>query len=120
LLEAVMRGRFSASTTPEVIQEFVHVHSRRRGRQAAVRLGRRYAVGLAPLLTTEAQDLDRGSRLFEEHTELGAFDALLAAVALRAGAGALVSADRAFGSVKGLRFIEPLSADFDRLLAQGP
>jgi hypothetical protein len=117
LLEAVRQGSLSASTTPEVIQEFVHIHSCRRARHLAVRLARRYAVGLAPLLLTEVSDLDRGLRLFEENTELGAFDAVLAAVALRAGAEALVSADRAFASVRGLRFIEPLSAEFERLLA---
>jgi len=117
LLETIRHGRLSASTTPEVIHEFVHIHARRRGRHLAVRLGRRYAVGFAPLLLTEAEDLHRGLRLFEENPELGAFDSVLAAVALRVGAEALVSADRAFRSVRGLRFIEPLSAEFEQLLA---
>jgi hypothetical protein len=119
LLETLRHGRLSASTTPEVIQGFVHIHSRRRTRRIAVRLGRRYAVGLAPLLLTEVEDLHRGLRLFEENTELGTFDAVLAAVALRIGAEALVSADRAFRSVRGLRFIDPLSTEFERLLAKG-
>jgi predicted nucleic acid-binding protein len=112
----VRQGRLSASTTPEVIQEFVHVHARRRAREASARLGRRYAAGLAPLLLTEAVDLDRGLRLFVANPRLDAADAVLAAVALRTEADALVSADRAFGEVRGLRLIDPRSPDLERLL----
>jgi hypothetical protein len=48
---------------------------------------------------------------------LDAFDALLAAVARREGASALVSADRAFAAVKRLPFVELGSPEFDQLVA---
>jgi predicted nucleic acid-binding protein len=117
LLEAVRLGRVTASTTPEVIQEFVHIHSQRRPREMAARLARGYVVGLAPLVLTEVEDVERGLRLFVEHAALGAFDSVLAAVALRTGAEAFISADRAFGAVRGLRYVDPAAPEFDRLLA---
>src|SRR5262247_3607823 len=40
----------AATTTVEVIQEFVHVRSRRAGRETAIELGRRYLRLLRPLL----------------------------------------------------------------------
>jgi predicted nucleic acid-binding protein len=47
---------------------------------------------------------------------LGAFDAVLAAVALAHGADALVSADAAFAAVPGLVLIDPATTAVDRLL----
>jgi hypothetical protein len=49
--------------------------------------------------STEAVDL--GLTLFERYPALGAFDAVLAAVALNQRTETLVSADRAFGHVAG-------------------
>jgi hypothetical protein len=46
-----------------------------------------------------------------------AFDAVLAAAALAAGADALVSADRTFASVKAINHVVPGTPAFDRLLA---
>jgi predicted nucleic acid-binding protein len=113
LLESVAGGRLTATTTPEVIQEFVHVRSRRRERADAAALGEAYADLLSPLLEVGEGDLKEGLRLFERTPVLGAFDAVLAAVALRGGAKALVSADRAFASVPDLRHVglEGLEAD---------
>jgi len=105
LLEAVVDGRLRATTTPEVIQEFVHVRSRRRDRADVAALGAAYADLLSPLLEAGEADLREGLRLFERTPALGAFDAVLTAVALRGGATAFVSADRAFESVRGLRFV---------------
>lgn len=45
--------------------------------------------------------------VFEEHPELGAFDAVLAATALGHEAQALVSADADFRVLRGLRHFEP-------------
>jgi predicted nucleic acid-binding protein len=98
----------SAATTVEVIQEFVHVRSRRRSRANAIALARHYAVALR-LLVTRPEDLDFGLVLYERHQSLGAFDAMLAAVALNQQAEALVSADRAFGEVPHLLWIDPAS-----------
>lgn len=105
VVEAVRAGRVDARTTVEVIQEFAHVRSRRRSRQDAVELSRRYATLLGQLLRPTADDLDDGLALFGHHPGLGAFDAVLAAVAIARGAEALVSADAGFADVPGLRHV---------------
>jgi predicted nucleic acid-binding protein len=62
-------------------------------------------------------ELTRGLRIFEEQTDLGSFDSVLAAAAIPGAAEALVSTDRAFGAVSGLRYVDPASPAFERLLA---
>ncbi|MCL4287513.1 MAG: hypothetical protein KJ006_07695 [Thermoleophilia bacterium] len=47
---------------------------------------------------------------------VGAFDAVLAATALDAGAAAFVSADRAFAAISGLPLLIPDDAGVERLL----
>jgi uncharacterized protein len=116
LVAAVGDGRIPATTTAEVIQEFVHVRSRRRSRSEAVRAGRDYAELLSPLVAVERSALERGLALFERVTELGAFDAVLAATALEAEAVGLVSADRAFASVPRLTFLELGSAQLHSMI----
>ncbi|MHB8460887.1 MAG: type II toxin-antitoxin system VapC family toxin [Candidatus Limnocylindrales bacterium] len=114
LLAAHAEGR-EATTTIEAIQEFTHIRARRRSRSDAVRIARHYVAALSPLMTT-SDDLERGLQLFERHPELGAFDAVLAAVALGRGAEALVSGDQAFASVPGLAWIDPASPVIERLI----
>lgn len=105
LMEAIASGRLRATTTVEVVQEFVHVRARRRDRRDAAALGRAFAGLLAPLWVTGEDDLAQGLDLFEALPSLGAFDAILAATARARGADGLVSADRAFGEVVGLRVL---------------
>ncbi len=109
LLAAHADGRVEASTTVEVIQEFAHIRARRQSRTDAVHLARQYAAALTLLIAT-AEDLDRGLALFERHAALGAFDAVLAALALNRRAEALVSADQAFGSIPGLPWVDPATS----------
>ena len=115
LLAAHAAGTIEATTTVEVLQEFAHVRARRRTREDAVKLTRLYAAALDPIVIAAA-DLDAGLSLFKLHPELGAFDAVLAAVALGRGAEALVSADRAFASVTELPWIDPATPAIDGLL----
>jgi uncharacterized protein len=117
LIDAIAVGRVDATTTIEVIQEFVHVRARRRGRRDAAKAGRNYADLFAPLLVMPESTVDTGLRIFERSkSPLGVFDAFLAAATLASGADALVSADRAFSSVSRLKHIVPGSGEFDRLL----
>ncbi len=116
LIDAIAGGELEATTTAEVIQEFVHVRAQRRARSDAVALGRDYADLLAPLLTIEDEHLRRGLSLFERNERLGAFDAVLAATALDTDASALVSADSAFAHVSNLPHAVPDKAGVERLL----
>lgn len=115
LIAATAEGSVRATTTPETIQEFAHVRARRRDRADAAALADSYADLLSPLLEVGEADLREGLRLFERTAALGAFDAVLAAVALRAGATSLVSADRAFATVPGLTSLDLAELDVEAL-----
>lgn len=116
LVAAVRAGQLPATTTVEVIQEFVWGKAARRGRSAAVELARDYLDLLAPLLPVGDSAAREALRLFERHQSLGSFDAMLAAAAMEAGTEALVSADAAFGEIRGLRHVIPDHAGVARLL----
>jgi predicted nucleic acid-binding protein len=99
LVELIADGAVQATTSVEVIQEFVHVRAGRRGRQDAAAIGSDYAELLSPLLDVTREDLRRGLTLLERSDWVSAFDAVLAAAAIARNASALVSADVAFASL---------------------
>ena len=107
LILAIGEGKIEATTSVEVIQEFAHVRARRRGRDDATSAARDYTQLLSPLLPVTAEHLNRGLAIFERTSQLGAFDAVLAAAALASGATALISADSDFAEVQGLTHIRP-------------
>lgn len=107
LVAAIESGDVRSTTTPEVIQEFVHLRARRRGRADAVELGLAFADLLSPLIGVDEEALRAGLGLFGRAERIGAFDAVLVAAARDSGVAALVSADRGFGSVPGLRHVIP-------------
>jgi uncharacterized protein len=117
LIQAIAERRAEATTTVEVVQEFVHVRARRRDRADAAALGRDYAELLSPLLNVTAQDLTNGLALFERTEGLGAFDAVLVACAARTGITALVSADSSFARVPEISHIVPDRDGLSTLLA---
>lgn len=119
LVAAIADERIEATTTAEVIQEFVHVRARRRNRSDAVALGRDYAELLSPLLPITADHLQRGLTLLERTPRLGAFDAVLAAAAAATGATALVSADTAFADVPDITHVLPDRNAVTKLLTRG-
>jgi uncharacterized protein len=117
LLAAQRDGRIVATTTVDVLQEFLHVRARRHGRDDAVALTLRFAEAF-DLLLTSPDELAVGAGLFARQPHLGAFDAVLAAVAIERHASALVSADRAFGGITDLTWVSLGAPDLEeRLLA---
>jgi hypothetical protein len=119
LIDAVATATVQATTTVEVIQEFVHVRARRRGRTDAAELGADYVDLFTPLLTVNEEALSRGLELYRRHGQLGAFDAVLAAAAIESGAIALVSADLAFASVPRIEHVLPDDAGVAQILRAG-
>lgn len=107
LLKAVSRHELEATTTPEAIQEFAHVHARRRGRSVSSTAARHFATLLAPLRLSEPEHLETGLELWARYEDLGCFDAVLAAVALDSKHATIVSADRAFAQIPGLHHVYP-------------
>jgi uncharacterized protein len=117
-LEAVANGAIRATTIAGVLQEFASVWARHRPRKDASARALDYLAMLVPLQRVDEEDLEAGLRLYEENADLGSFDAVLAAVALNRDADALVSADRAFASVRGLPYVDPASPELDELLGR--
>jgi predicted nucleic acid-binding protein len=116
LVEAIADDRVEATTTVEVIQEFVHVRARRRDRHDAADRGRELLRLLGPLIAPGDAELALALRLFEENDGLGMFDAVLAATVMLSGADALVSADRAFATVRGLTHLDPADPELRHLI----
>lgn len=118
LVAAIADERIEATTTAEVIQEFVHVRARRRDRKDAAALGRDYAELLSPLLSITRDSLLQGLTLFETASRLGAFDAVLAATAAKAGATVIVSADDVFDGLPEISHIFPDANGITSLLRE--
>jgi uncharacterized protein len=119
VVEAAAAGHIEATTTAEVVQEFVHVRARRRDRREAARLGSEWVDLLAPLMALAEDDLRQGLALFQKQPSLGSFDAVLAAAAMRAEADALVSADAAFAALPKLRHVDPRDPALASLIGAG-
>ena len=111
LMMSVLDGVVRAATTVEVIQEFAHVRARRRPRSDAVARARQFAVGLGPLVKPDDDDLADALDLFEGVPRLGAFDAMLAAMARRRG-WPLASADSGFRKLDGVVQLDPARKSF--------
>jgi hypothetical protein len=111
VFSAIARGSLAATTTVEVLQEFTHVRARRRPRGDAVARARSYRRLLTPLLQPTDDDLEAGWRIFLDHG-VGSFDAVLAATAMgRPHVTGLMSADRGFSTIAGLRYLDPQEWD---------
>lgn len=99
LIEAVLRGDLTARTTSQVIMEFAHIRGRRRDRQDAVSLARDFSHLFGPLEPTTAPDVVTALTLWHDNPQIGTFDALLLAVAVRTGAEAVVTEDAGLARV---------------------
>jgi hypothetical protein len=117
LLNEVVEGAITATTTTEVIQEFVHVRARSRGRTDAVQVAAHSVDVLSPLIVIEEEVVSAGLLIYEKasepwHVRLGP------GRRDHRAQGTLVSADSAFGSVGRLRHIEPGMARFEALVGR--
>ena len=112
LVRMIGDGAVHATTTVEVLQEYAHVRARRTRPEEAANTTRDFETLLAPTVELLIEDLHGGLELFVRHDGLGVFDGVLAACAKRVGASALVSADKAFQDVDGLRVLDPADDEF--------
>lgn len=91
----VMSGAIRATTTPEVIQEFMHVDGRRRSRDVVRARAERFAELLSPLHIVDEDIIVRAAEEYEQRPTIGAFDAVLVAIVQASDEMELVTADRA-------------------------
>lgn len=108
IVEHLATGEIEGEVSVDLVQELLHQRARRvRDRQAAIEAARHVAM-LVALHDVTAAELTRALVLLQRHAQLGARDAMFAAVALNRGLGAIVTADRGFDGIPGLRRVDPL------------
>ena len=108
LLLAAQQGRFELHASVELVQEVVFHRLRRTDRTTAVAEGR--AIELSCTLHPfDATVLDKSLDLTAT-TTIGGRDSVHAATALLHGFDAIVSPDRDFAGVPGLRRLDPADA----------
>ena len=109
----VAEGRLPAATSVLVIEEVWHLEHR--GRPPLPAGTARLAADLFPVLLSLTPAHLR-SALAADTPGLGTADRLHVAVALEAGCDVIVTTDRAFDGVPGLRRVDPLDTEACRAL----
>ena len=104
-------GELLGEACTELVQEFLHVQLRgRRDRKDAVAQARNVAE-LCRLHPFEPRDIPMVLTLVERHAQLQPRDAVFAATALNREIPVILSTDRGFDVVSGLRRVDPSDQD---------
>lgn len=108
IVERAGSGHLAGEASVELVREFVHVRARRTGdRKGALHAAGR-VTQLCRLHAFEPADLPMMLNLLSQHERLGARDAVMAATALNRGVSVILSPDRAFEGIAGLRRVDPM------------
>jgi predicted nucleic acid-binding protein len=110
VLQAVGEGKLDGITNSEVLQEILHVRSRRVSVTDAASAVRAAADLVAEVLPVTNHDVLDACSLLEAHSTLGARDALHAAVMKNSQVHVMVSVDRDFDLIPDLKRIDPTQA----------
>ena len=110
MLAAVGAGTLEGVTNTEVLQEILHVRSRRVDMSDATSAVRAAAGIVADVLPVTRENVLDACTILDAHPMLGARDALHAAVMQRARMNLLVSLDRDFDSLNRLKRLDPADA----------
>lgn len=107
VLDVATHPEAGAHASVELVQELVHVCSRR-GEPRSNALSRvSHVATICELHEFELRDLALALKLFERFPRLDVRDAVHAATAMNRGISAIVTADRDFEAIPGLRRIDP-------------
>lgn len=110
LLEQVADGRFEAVTSVEVIQEILHRFTAIRRAATGAAIARDALDLFAPVLPVTHAVMRRMPELVEAHPTLAARDLVHVATCLQEGIRDIVSPDRGFDTVPGIRRLDPANA----------
>ncbi|MBB4661193.1 type II toxin-antitoxin system VapC family toxin [Conexibacter arvalis] len=108
IMELLATGAIEGEVSVDLVQEFLHQRLRRTGDRVAAAAAARHVSYLVALHDVTGTEFLRALALFERHEQLGARDAMFAAIALNRGLDAIVTADRGFEGIAGLRRVDPL------------
>lgn len=111
ILDLAGAGLLRGEASADLVQEVLHQRHRRTGdRELAAGQARR-AAGLCQLHEVRPEDVGGAILLFEAHQRLNARDSVFAAVALNRGIDTILSPDRGFDQIDGLRRVDPADTE---------
>jgi predicted nucleic acid-binding protein len=110
LLVAVGEGRLDGVTNSDVLQEILHVRSRRAIRGDAAQAVRAAAALVREVLPVERRDVLLACDLIESHPRLSARDALHVATMKNAGITLIASVDGDFDALTEVKRLAPADA----------
>ena len=111
IMELLATGEIEGEVSVDLLQELLHQRARRTGDRGAAVAATEHVSYLVVSHDVTASELTRALVLFRRHEQLGARDAMFAAIALNRGLSAIVTADRGFDGIAGLRRVDPLDDD---------
>jgi predicted nucleic acid-binding protein len=109
LLADVVDGHLEAVTSVEVVQEILHRFTAIGRPETGAAMARDALDLFAPVLPVTHAVMRRMPELVETHPTLAARDLVHVATCLQEGIGDIVSPDRGFDLVRGIRRIDPAS-----------
>jgi predicted nucleic acid-binding protein len=103
VLERVGDGALDAVTSTEVVQEILHVLSRRGLRETGLKLAQHVIALLDPILPVTQADISIACDLMSRHPGLSTRDAIHAATVLSHGISGIVTSDGHFDEIPEIR-----------------
>ena len=110
LLRRCADGELDATTNVEVIQEILYVLSRRGRRHEGLLLAGHILTLFPEMLPVVREDLAYASKLLEGNQNLSTRDAVHAATMKRNNISVIITTDRHFDSVPGIKRLAPSEA----------
>lgn len=107
VLERVRVGTLEANTSAEVLQEVLYVLARRGDAGVAARVVRDLAEAFPDAIAVTRTEVVEACAVLDEHPRLASRDAVHVATLRLHGLSEIVSADRHFDTVEGLRRVAP-------------
>jgi uncharacterized protein len=107
ILQKVANGTLEATVNSEVLQEILHVLSRRGKTDEATRLVGYVAALFPDMLPVGREDVLEACKLIRRDAKISVRDAIHAATMMRNGLKRIVSIDLDFDRIPGIRRIEP-------------
>ncbi len=107
VLDRVAEGDLVAVTSSEVLQEILHVLTRRGLRREAIELTRSVLDLVAEVLPVRRNEIALACGLMETYPTLGARDAIHAATLRGYGLTTIATADRHFDGIDGVLRLDP-------------
>lgn len=116
ILEAAATGRVAAVTDAEVLQEILHRYASIGHRDKGAEVAELFLQVVRDVLPVTREDMVQAISLYRRCPEVQARDAVHAAVMQNNGVMMIITADRHFDRLVGLRRVDPV--DFEQFLQE--